>query len=103
MAALDDTEYIKQTVDQCQIGMKKLEVAFREMDIESIPSAANFLTVAFNSEEQAEMFNENMLRNGIILRHLKGWGLPDCIRITIGSEEEIKYFLEQLASIVQAI
>ena len=101
MAALEDNVYIEKTVESCHSGMKQMELAFNEMRIEYIPSAANFLTLVFNNEEEAESFNNAMLHKGIILRHLKSWGLSNCIRITIGTKEENLYFLQQLSSVLQ--
>ena len=70
------------------------------MSIEYLPSAANFLTIVFNNVEEAESFNNAMLHKGIILRHLFGWGLPDCVRVTIGTDEENKYLVERLSEIL---
>ena len=100
-AALEDYVYIEKTVESCHSGMKQMELAFNEMRIEYIPSAANFLTLVFNNKEEAESFNNAMLHKGIILRHLKSWGLSNCIRITIGTKKENLYFLQQLSSIQQ--
>ena len=100
IAALEDYSYIKKTVEFCHKGMNQLEIAFKEMSIVYIPSAANFLTLVFNSIEEADSFNNGMLHKGIILRHLSGWGLPECVRVTIGSEEENEYFLECLSEIL---
>ena len=57
----------------------------------------------FNNGNDAKSFNEEMLQKGIILRHLIGWGFPDCIRVTIGLEEENKYFVECLAAILSKV
>ena len=75
-------------------------LAFDEMRIEYIPSAANFITLVFNNEDEAESFNNAMLHKGIILRHLKGWGLSHCVRITVGKEEEIEYLIRCLSEIL---
>ena len=96
-AALEDYSYIKKTVEFCHRGMKQLEIVFKE---KSIPSAANFLTLVFNSIEEADSFNNAMLHKGIILRHLSGWGLPECVRVTIGSEEENEFLIECLSKIL---
>ena len=101
MAALDDVSYIKQTVSLCHKEMKRLMVVFQEMGIEIIPSAANFLTLIFEDEQEAASFSKAILQRGVILRHLSGWGHKDCIRITVGTEEENRYFLQQLSSILQ--
>ena len=96
VAALDDISYIQKSVDLCKSEMQKLIEVFQEMNLEVIPSAANFLTLVFEGEQEAESFNTSMLHCGIILRHLSGWGLPDCIRITVGTEEENEYLIECL-------
>ena len=100
MAALDDTEYINQTVQKCQSGMKKLQTVFNEMDLEMIPSAANFITLVFTDEEEAVAFNESMLHEGVILRHLSGWGLADCVRVTVGNEDENEHLIDCLSNIL---
>ena len=101
MAALEDIPYLQKTIDLCHKEMKRLIVVFQEMNIEFILSAANFLTLIFEDEEEAASFSQAMLQRGIILRHLASWGHKDCIRLTVGTEEENKYFLEQLSSILE--
>ena len=103
MAALDDKSFIQNTVRSCKEGMKYLEIVFKEMDLDYIPSAANFLTVVFNSEEKAQSFTDSMLHKGIILRHLAGWGLPHSVRITIGKEEENEYLISCLSEIFSEV
>jgi len=56
--------------------------------------------LVFENEEEAESFNDNMLHKGIILRHLPGWGLPNCIRVTIGTEEENEYLIKCISKIL---
>ena len=77
-----------------------MEIAFNEMNIEYIPSAANFITLVFKNIGEAESLNDSMLHKGIILRHLAGWGLPECVRVTIGTDEENEYLLECLSYIL---
>lgn len=101
LTGLDDESYIQQTVNKCRVEKKKLMKVFQEMHIEFIPSAANFLTLVFKGQKEAVSFNDEMLHRGVILRHLSGWGLPHCIRLTVGTEEENVYFLQQLSSILQ--
>ena len=100
MAALEDHAYIDKTVESCHKGMKQMEMAFNEMNIKFILSAANFLTLVFNDAKEAESFNHAMLHKGIILRYLDGWGLPECVRVTIGTDEENEYLIESLSEIL---
>jgi histidinol-phosphate aminotransferase len=61
-----------------------------------IPTSANFITIILENDRKANLFVKFMLKNGIILRHLKGFGLENCVRITIGTMSEIKYFIKIL-------
>ena len=103
MAALDDIDYIKSTISHCRKGMEKMITAFNQMDFDMIPSVANFITLLFDGEDEAFSFNENMLNQGVILRHLTGWGLPDCVRVTIGSDEENEYMIDSLSKILLSL
>ena len=60
-------------------------------------------TLVFNSENDAKELNNYMFHKGIILRHLAGWGLPNCIRVTIGTEIENNYFIESLSKVLPAV
>ena len=42
-----------------------------------------------------------MLKNGVIVRHLIGFGLPECVRVTIGTTDENKFFIEKLNTIME--
>ena len=42
-----------------------------------------------------------MLEHGVILRHLIGFGLPECVRVTIGTTDENKIFIEKLNKIME--
>ncbi len=99
-AALDDSAHIESTITSCREGMENMEMVFKEMELDYIPSAANFLTLVFNNEEEAASFTDTMLHKGIILRHLAGWGLSDCVRITIGQESENEYLVTCLSEIL---
>ena len=103
VAALDDTTYIQKTVDLCHKEMQTLINTLKKMNIDVIPSAANFVTLVFTSAEEALIFNDKMLYKGIILRYLKGWGFPRCIRITIGTEKENKYLIECLSEVLYTV
>ena len=58
------------------------------MGIEQVPSAANFITTIWGSEEQAAKITQELLEKGVIVRLLASFGWPDCIRISIGLEKE---------------
>ena len=99
LAALEDEQFIHTTINLCREGMQSLKKYLKIKGIMTIPSAANFLTLIFQSEEEAASFNKSLLHKGFILRHLPGWGLPNCIRITIGTENEIGALMDKIKGI----
>ena len=52
-----------------------------------VPPEANFVMIPFAFEEDAVRFTEDMLREGIIVLHLRPFGLPQCVRISTGTDE----------------
>jgi len=87
-AALDDVNYIQETLDINQYGKDFFYNEFSKMNIKFIPTAANFITTCWSSAEEATSIADKLLHEGIIVRHLTGFGWPDCIRISIGLKEE---------------
>ena len=100
ISALDDDIYIKNTVMTCHHGLEEISSVFKEMDLDYIPSAANFVTLVFKETEEAGEFTKSLFQHGIILRHLSGWGLENCVRITIGTEEENHFTIKCLSQIL---
>ena len=96
LAALKDKKHLKKSLDQNIKGMSILEKIFIELDFKIIPSVANFITLIFKDDSTANNFLEQILKKGVILRGLKGFGLPSCVRVTIGSNNENKYFISVL-------
>ena len=64
------------------------------MEIDFIPSAGNFITIVFNYRDDVINLTEYLLENGIIVRDLVGFGLPECIRVTIGTKQENQMFIK---------
>jgi histidinol-phosphate aminotransferase len=85
LAALDDAEHIRRTRENNREGMNFFETALRELGLKFIPSAANFLLVRV--DEGQHVF-EAMQKQGVIVRPMGGYQLPEWIRISIGTPEE---------------
>ena len=92
-AALDDVEFLKRTLDMNEKSLRKMTAKFDEIGIKYIPTHANFLLMLMPSEEFAEKFNEECLNNGLILRHVRPFGIPNGIRINSSTEEETEFAL----------
>ena len=100
VAALDDSNFLKKTLETNNQGMTYLKTEFDSLHIEHVPSIANFITTVWNSEEQATNISQKLLKMGVIVRQLIAFGRPDCIRISIGIQEENKKFIHSLKSIL---
>ena len=100
LAALDDTEFLLKTIRTNKTGMQFVKKELDSMEIEQVPSAANFITTIWSSEEQAKKITEDLLEKGVIVRLLASFGWPDCIRISIGMEDENQKFITCLKEIL---
>ena len=67
-----------------------------KMRLNLIPSAGNFITIVFDSRDNVINLVQYLLENGIIVRDLVSFGLPDCIRITIGTKKENKLLIDKI-------
>ncbi len=85
LAALEDDDHLQRTVSNNKAEMKRYEQAFDDMKLEWIPSQGNFILVKVG--DGVKVFRD-MLAKGVIVRAQAGYGLPECIRISVGSEAE---------------
>jgi len=88
IAALGDDEFLARTIETNQSGKRYLKQAFTELGVSFVDTAANFFLLPFESKEMAHEFVFEMERRGIIVRPTDGSGLPNCVRISIGTMEE---------------
>lgn len=102
-AALDDTEFIEKSVKRVREGREKLYSFFDEHNVQYVKSICNSVLMVCNDSETAAKFTQSMLVQGVILRRVQAFGLPNCIRITIGTEEEMKHFEKSFLNITEEI
>lgn len=88
IGALKDKEFIHRSLELNARGLRLWTEALQEMGLRVTPSEANFVMVELDSQEQAAAIVEDMLRQGIIVRHLAAFGIPQCIRISTGLDTE---------------
>lgn len=97
-AAITDTEYVKESQMLNEQGKVFLYHAFDDLGLRYIKTEGNFIMV-FVNEPSADMA-EAMMKKGVIVRSMAGYGYPDAIRVTIGKQKENERFLEVLSSLV---
>ncbi|MDP2748608.1 histidinol-phosphate transaminase [Pseudomonas sp.] len=99
-AALDDADYLAQSRQLNDAGMVQLEAGLRELGLSWIPSKGNFIAVNFGRDTAA--INQALLRAGVIVRPVAGYGMPNFLRVSIGLSAENARFLDALAKVLSA-
>lgn len=97
-AALGDDDFIKRSVEVNTAGLARLKDGFSALGLEFIPSVGNFLCVAFD-RTGAEIY-QALLREGVIVRPVANYGLPNHLRVTVGSESDNERLLEATAKVL---
>ena len=92
-AALDDHDFVARSQALNRAGMEQLLAGFGRLGFSHIPSYGNFVT--FKAGDAAAV-NQRLLQQGVIVRPVAGYGMPEWLRVTIGTEKENSRFLEAL-------
>jgi len=93
IAALEDGEFAAKTARENRLGLAQIERGCRELGLEFVPSVANFMLVKVG--DGARVFDA-LQRHGVIVRPVKSYGLPEWIRVTIGTHSQNERFLAEL-------
>jgi histidinol-phosphate aminotransferase len=94
LAALGDEEHIKRSQKSNRLGLQYLEQGLASSGIPFTPSVANFLLV--HCAAGAEAVYEALLQKGIMTRPMGPYGLPNSLRITVGTEKENRRLMAAL-------
>lgn len=94
-AALDDHLFLAESYESNRRGMEQIIAGLKRLGLDHIPSHGNF--IAFRVGDAATA-NQKLLRQGVIVRPVAGYGMPQHLRVTIGLESENARFLAALES-----
>jgi len=97
LAALEDGEHVERTRALVRDGLRFFEKTCAELGLDTVPSSANFLLI--RTGEGRRRFEELQTR-GVIVRPMDGYGLPDWIRVTVGTERENRRAAEALKEVL---
>ena len=97
VAALNDTAFLQHSAQVNAEGYRQLTQAFDSMGLEYVPSFGNFVLVRVGSDDDAgARVNLALLRQGVIVRPVGNYGLPQWLRISIGLAVENAAFVAAL-------
>lgn len=98
-AALDDEDFLQQSYTLNQQGMAQIIAGLDALNLEHIPSGGNFLTFRVGD---AATVNKRLLQQGVIVRPIANYGMPEWLRVSIGLPAENARFLDALALALKA-
>jgi len=97
MAALDDREFLENTFKNNSEGKKYLYAELDQLGIEYKKTESNFIFI--NLKKSADQLFMALMKQGVIIRPLTSFGLPEAIRVSIGTKEQNKKLISALEKI----
>jgi len=99
VAALEDQEFVARTLELNTRGLRLITDTLKELGLDVVPSNANFVMVPLEDAREAQWLTEELLRKGVIVRPLGAFGLPHCVRISTGTDEDHLMLLEAMKNL----
>ena len=99
--ALRDSEYFESVVSRTRSGMSWLQQEVDALGCRSYPSHTNFFLI--DVKGSADDIYKAMLYKGVIIRSMSAYGFPSFVRITVGTDEENKRFLEAFTACLREL
>ena len=100
LAALEDGYFLRATLEAVVQGRDYLAEKLDGLGCRVTPSRANFLMFAPPDGSQAKEVCGELLKRGVIVRHLASFGLPGHIRVSVGKPEENEFFIRALSGVL---
>lgn len=97
IASLADEDFVARSYAANQAGMAQLTHGFQKLGLEYVTSYGNF--VSFKVKDAAQV-NQKLLQNGVIVRPIANYEMPDYLRVSVGLFSENSRFLEVLEKII---
>jgi len=97
-AALNDDEFVRKSYESNEAGKKFLYKELEQLNLQYTPTYGNFILV--NLEREAKGVFQAAQKRGVILRTILEYGLPNSLRITIGTPQQNKKLIEVLKTII---
>jgi len=101
IAALKDEAHIRLSVERNSEGVEYLTPRLREMGFRVVPTAANFIYLG-TSEDPTQLAGR-IQNEGCIVRSLAPWGIPNALRVTVGTPDHNRFFLDAVARVLRPV
>ena len=102
IAAIDDVAHVEKSIGHNSKWLAWLTQEISKLGLEVVPSVGNFVLIRFPktpgcTAADADRF---LTARGLVLRAVGAYGLPDCLRMTVGTEEANRLVVKALAEFV---
>ncbi len=94
IASLEDADHMLKSVAMNTSGKSFLQKSFTGMDLNYLPTMGNFISV--NVKQDGMALYEKLLQQGVIVRPVANYAMPEYLRITIGTQQQNERFVEAL-------
>ncbi|HXT80040.1 MAG TPA: histidinol-phosphate transaminase [Acetobacteraceae bacterium] len=101
IAALHEPGWVEKGRDHNAAWRPRLAAGIAAAGIKVWPSEANFVLADFGAIEKADAADAFLRGRGIIVRKVAGYGLPHCLRVTVGTEEEVGLVIDALTAFMR--
>jgi histidinol-phosphate aminotransferase len=99
-AAMLDEEYVRESIALNDRGMKYLTSAFDDLGLSYIPSVGNFISFRVPDTVDAMDVYSGLLKQGVIVRPVANYEMPEYLRVSIGTESENETFVRALKKVL---
>jgi len=97
--ALEDSDFVNGSIALNFEEMKRYELFAKQQKIDIIESYTNFVTFCFDENRDSTEISDALLRRGMIVRNLRGYGM-NAIRVTVGTKEQNSRFFELITELL---
>jgi histidinol-phosphate aminotransferase len=101
IGALKDQEFVYRSLQENARGLRLFTDSFAEIGLTAVPSDANFVMIVLPDAAGAASLVGDLIKHGVIVRPLKSFGLPQCIRISTGTQQENERCVETVRQTVE--
>jgi len=98
LAAIDDQDHVSNSANLNAAGLSQYAKAFADLGLNYIPSIANFIAV--NLKKDAMPVYNELLKEGVIVRPVASYKMPEFLRITVGNEQQNNRVLKALQKVL---
>ena len=99
LAALSDDAFAESSIQTAEAGRAELHALLAKHDFSPLGSATNFVTARVPAGRCASDLEATLARHGVLVRGLANYGLPECLRISVGNPEAMAAFATAMAEI----